>query len=248
MHSVCKTRTAITRCILQPALILNSSLYMKQQRNYTYKGIYLFPGPHDMDLDDGGKKPDGVPDSWTTVDIDNTDFGIFDEDTFPPAKEGENLEDYCRRVPNIWSPCSRSHHVVDVIAHYDLIWAQDRAPSRLGMLETPLVKIPPESSDWHVTYQPDYESILHDIMFRTRPFPIKVQPKEFDIMLEKFTKGIQEKGIDYHFKARSFHEFWKELTGEDLKDIVNIPTWEEEIDKRIALAKSQGFNSNNNQI
>ena len=37
-----------------------------------------------MDLDDGAKKPDGVPDTWTTFDI-WTDYGRFDEDTFPVA-------------------------------------------------------------------------------------------------------------------------------------------------------------------
>jgi len=37
-----------------------------------------------MDLDDGATKPDGVPDTWTTTDI-WTDYGRFDEDTFPVA-------------------------------------------------------------------------------------------------------------------------------------------------------------------
>ena len=50
----------------------------------TWKGIYLGPGPNDIDLDDGATKPDGVPDTWTTTDI-PTDYGRFDEDTFPPA-------------------------------------------------------------------------------------------------------------------------------------------------------------------
>ena len=50
----------------------------------TWKGTYLGPGPCDMDLDDGGQKPDGVPDTWTATDI-WTDYGRFDEDTFPVA-------------------------------------------------------------------------------------------------------------------------------------------------------------------
>ena len=107
------------------------------------------------------------------------------------------------------------------------------------MLEEPLIKIPPESADWHVTYQPDYEGMLRDMMFRTRPFRIDVTESEFDVMLGKFIEGISKKGIGHHFKARSFHEFWEELTDEALQNIANVPTWEEEIDNRIVKAKAR---------
>merc|ERR1712039_570220 len=63
--------------------------------------------------------------------------------------------------------------------------------------------------------------------------------QEFEVMLEKFIEGIGVKGIDHHFKARSFHEFWLELTDEPLQNIANIPTWEEEIENRIAKAKAR---------
>ena len=109
----------------------------------------------------------------------------------------------------------------------------------MGMLEEPLIKIPPESADWHVTYVPDYEAMLKDMMFRTRPFRIEATDAEFEKMLAKFTEGVKNRGIDYHFKARSFHEFWQELTGESLQSIANIPTWEEEIETRIATAKAR---------
>merc|ERR1719499_1833712 len=61
----------------------------------------------------------GVPETWTAMDI-YSDFGMFDEDTFPPALEGETLIDYCRRVPNIWSPCSRASDTDLLLYHQDL--------------------------------------------------------------------------------------------------------------------------------
>ncbi|ETO05566.1 hypothetical protein RFI_31830 [Reticulomyxa filosa] len=66
----------------------NGGLCHVSKRNYVFKGVYLFPGPGEIDLDDGATKPSGVPDTWTTLDIGwpNSDFGYFDEDTFPPAK------------------------------------------------------------------------------------------------------------------------------------------------------------------
>jgi len=209
---------------------------LQSARFATWKGTYLGPGPCEMDLDDGATKPDGVPDTWTTTDI-YTDYGRFDEDTFPVALEGETLEEYCRRVPNIWSPCSSASDVVDINVYFDCAWAQDNGPTTMGMLEEPLIKIPPESADWHVTYVPDYEGMLRDMMFRTRPFRIDVSETEFEAMLKKFVEGVKVKGIDYHFKARSFHEFWLELTDEDLKLTAAVPTWEEEIENRIAKAK-----------
>jgi len=220
------------------------------RRNYVYKGVYLFPGPGEIDLNDGSTKPPGVPDTWSTIDIGwpNSDFGFFDEDTFPPAKEGETLEEYCRRVPNIWSPCSKSTDVVDCMAHVDLWCANDLAPSTLGFAEKPLIKEPPFVSDWHVRYVPDYEAMLRDMMLRTRPFPIRVNENEFQAMLKEFERGVNTKGIDFHFKARSFHEFWEELTGKSLKEIANVPSWEEELDRRIALAKERNTELGHNKV
>ena len=51
--------------------------------------------------------------------------------------------------------------------------------------------------------------------------------------------GVKARGIGHHFKARSFHEFWKELTGKDLKEIANVPTWEEEIEIRMKIARER---------
>jgi len=225
--------------------VYNHGLHHVSKRNYVFKGVFLFPGPGYVDLDDGATKPAGVPSTWSSLDIGwpNSDFGFFDEDTFPPAKEGETLEEYCRRVPNIWSPCSKSTDVIDCMAHMDLWSANDLGPSVLGFAEKPLIKEPPFVSDWHVRYVPDYEAMLREMMFRTRPFPVRVTDKEFEVMLQEFERGVNTKGIGHHFKARSFHEFWEELTGKPLKDIANVPTWEEEIDRRIALAKERNAKS-----
>ena len=76
-------------------------------------------------------------------------------------------------------------------------------------------------------------------MLRNRPFPIRVNDSEFDVMLTEFRKGVENKGIDYRFTARSFHEFWEQLTGKNLKEIANVLTWEEEIDKRIQERQAQ---------
>jgi len=219
--------------------LLTPCLFVKEQkRNYNYKGKFLFPGPGEVNIEDGSQKPDGVPETWTTIDVQH-DFGYFDENTFPPAKEGETLEQYCRRVPNIWSPCKRSTDTVDVLTYMGLEWAQDLGPTKMGMKEMPLIKIPPESADWHVTYVPDYEFMLRDMMTNTRPFPIRVTDEEFKNMLELFAKSVKAKGIGHHFKARSFHEFWEELTGEPLKNVANVATWEEEIDNRIQKLKEK---------
>eukprot|EP01083_Nonionella_stella_P044541 119899_1 len=233
MASLSRLTTRKSSKLVSSLLLPSSSV-----RLATWKGTYLGPGPCDMDLDDGATKPDGVPDTWTTTDI-WTDYGRFDEDCFPVALEGETLEEYCRRVPNIWSPCSNATDVVDINVYFDCAWAHDNAPTTMGMLEEPLIKIPPESADWHVTYVPDYESMLRDMMFRTRPFRIDVTEAEFDKMLGKFIEGIKNRGIDYHFRARSFHEFWEELTDEPLQSIANVPTWEEEIENRITKAKQR---------
>ena len=71
------------------------------------------------------------------------------------------MEQYCRRVPNVWSPCSNANDVVDVIMHMELVYAVDPGPTKMSyFLEEALVKIPPESADWHVTYVPDYEAMV----------------------------------------------------------------------------------------
>jgi hypothetical protein len=219
-------------------------LFVNSKRTYYFKDIYLHPGPGYIDLDDGGEKPDGVPDTWTTMDIGSysspiCDFGHFDEDTFPPALEGETLEQYCRRVPNIWSPCSNADDVVDMKVFMQIEFAREGPIEQIHDIEMPLIKIPPESADWHVTYVPDYDLMLKEMLFRNRPFPIKVTDDEYDAMLREFQRGIEERGIGYHFKSRVFHDFWLELTGRDVKEIADIPTWEEEIDRRIELAKDR---------
>ena len=75
---------ALSRHSVSKASRLSLLLPATSTRFATWKGTYLGPGPCEMDLDDGATKPDGVPDTWTTTDI-WTDYGRFDEDTFPVA-------------------------------------------------------------------------------------------------------------------------------------------------------------------
>ena len=75
---------ALSRLSASKSRRLSLLLPATATRCATWKGTYLGPGPCEMDLDDGATKPDGVPDTWTTTDI-WTDYGRFDEDTFPVA-------------------------------------------------------------------------------------------------------------------------------------------------------------------
>lgn len=199
--------------------------------------IWLGPGPGAPEIRDCALKPEGMPETWSTLDI-RSSYGNFDEDTFPPALDGESVDEYCRRVPNVWSPDSLPTDVVDVTVACDMVWALDVCFQHHVHLEKPLMKIPPDTPDWHVTYQIDYELMLQELLERNRPFPIFVSEEKFAELLEEYKAGIADKGIDYHFKARTVHEFWVELTGKSLEDH-GIPTWEKELDRRIAEAKKE---------
>merc|ERR1719189_3277782 len=104
-----------------------TSTYMRDfaRSRYQYKYIWQNPqwqyGFMPLIQEFWAERPDGLPQTWTHVDID-TDNGTFSEDTYPPALPGETLEEYCRRVPNIWSPCSKSTDTVDVATFSQLEW------------------------------------------------------------------------------------------------------------------------------
>ncbi len=53
--------------------------------------------------------------------------------------------------------------MIEVAPSFDIVWAQDLSPPRMGMLEAPLVKMPPGVADWHVTYVPDYEGMVSSL-------------------------------------------------------------------------------------
>ena len=88
LQSLSRQSSKIAKSILSNGKQLtqcHNSFIKLQKRDYRFDGIYLHPGPGDVDLHDGAEKPEGVPDTWTTIDIANVDFGRFDENTFPPA-------------------------------------------------------------------------------------------------------------------------------------------------------------------
>ena len=90
LQSLSRQSSKIARSILSNGKQLTQcqntlNTYKIQKRNYKFDGVYLHPGPGDVDLHDGAEKPEGVPETWTTIDIANVDFGRFDENTFPPA-------------------------------------------------------------------------------------------------------------------------------------------------------------------
>jgi len=158
-------------------------------------------------------RPEGVPETWSASHID-TDQGFFEDDCFPPALEGETLEEYCRRVPNIWSPCSRSTDVVDVRVSTTLEFAQDVQCEDHQFDERPLIKIPPLDSDWH-----EANDIEIDIANPPEPFtvmgtkPAEVDPGEAEQVCKMIMDGAQRLGYGHWFQADNFRGFWKELTG-----------------------------------
>jgi len=164
-------------------------------------------------------RPEGVPDTWQAHYID-TDQGHFEDDCFPPALEGESLEEYCRRVPNIWSPCSRSTDVVDVRVSTTLEWALDPQPDDHQFSERPVLKIPPLDSDWH-----DANEIENMLADPPGPFTINgVIPPEWDpddlAEVHKIvSEGAARVGYGHWFESDNFADFWVELTGKEIGEM-----------------------------
>lgn len=179
-------------------------------------GEWCFPDPRNM-VDEHNVRPDGVPDEWTAWDIE-TDLGFFDEDTFPAALEGETLEQYCRRVPNIWSPCSDKDDIVEVRIGRTPDKMLDTPIEDWQLREHPLIKIPPNDTDY-VPLQPDWHDpeqpspYLIDGMV-----PAEVQPEDEASIQELIQKRIYEDlGTNHWFaEAESRDHFWKLLTGEEV--------------------------------
>jgi len=164
-------------------------------------------------------RPEGVPDTWRAAYID-TDNGHFEDDVFPPGLPGESLEEYCRRVPNIWSPCSRSTDVVDVRVSSTLEFALDPQPEDHQFSERPVLKIPPLDSDWHDANE--IENLLSD---PPGPFTINgVVPPEWDPEdLEEVhrivSEGAARVGYGHWFESDNFADFWVELTGRQIGEM-----------------------------
>lgn len=166
-----------------------------------------------------GPRPEGVPDTWQATHIDS-DNGFFEDDVFPPGLPGETLEEYCRRVPNIWSPCSRSTDVVDVRISISLEWAQDVQQEDHQFTERPLIKIPPLDSDWH-----DANDMEIELANPPEPYtamgtvPAEIHPEEAEEVARIITEGAQRVGYGHWFESDNFYDFWIELTGKKIEDM-----------------------------
>lgn len=170
-------------------------------------------------------RPEGVPDTWTAHDIE-TDLGFFEDDCFPPALPGETLEEYCRRVPNVWSPCSRATDVVDCPVWTSLEFAQDVTCEDHQFTERPLVKIPPLDSDWHAVHE-----IEMDMANPAEPYTLNgVNPplysegtismvqEEHAAIMKAIRDGAEQLGHGHWFQSDNFSDFWLELTGTPLAE------------------------------
>merc|ERR1719361_31983 len=156
----------------------------------------------------------GVPESWTAMDV-YTDLGYFDEDTFPPALEGETLIEYCERVPNVWSPNSRATDTVDCRVSASLEFAMDWTGEEHQFNERPLIKMAPKDTDLLLYHQDLQEEEIAWTDLMTEEQKAAFDPTEPERIEAIFAKSIQGTGRAQWFKADTFHGWWKEFTGED---------------------------------
>lgn len=163
------------------------------------------------------ERPEGVPFTWSTVDIDS-DWGVFSEDTFPPGLPGETLEEYCRRVPNVWSPCSKATDTVDCEVSFVLEFANDVLIEDHKFTERPMIKITPSDSDHRLEQDwldLEERGIRQPPLVNGKPlFPVftKDEIQQCITLLEEaFLAGNKE----YYWQAQNWPDFWHELTGQD---------------------------------
>merc|ERR1719184_447097 len=160
------------------------------------------------------ERPEGVPDTWTAKDI-QTDLGFFEDDCFPPALPGETLEEYCRRVPNIWSPCSRHTDVVDCPVWLSLEFAEDIL-----------------CEDHQFSERPAMHEVEMDLANPPDPFKLNgVNPplwnahnlvaleSEAQEIMRMIHEGAARLGHGYWFQSDNFEDFWLELTGKPLTEV-----------------------------
>merc|ERR1719158_348538 len=153
----------------------------------------------------------GVPETWTAMDV-YTDGGYFDEDTFPPALDGETLIDYCKRVPNVWSPCSRADDVVDVRVSWTLEFAQDWSGEDHQFNERPILKLAPNDSSLLAFYQEEADKAIAWTDLMTDDEKARFDPEEPERIRQILEKSITKRCM--WFKAETFDDWWEELTGE----------------------------------
>jgi len=163
------------------------------------------------------ERPDGVPFTWSTVDI-TTDFGTFSEDTFPPALPGETLEEYCRRVPNIWSPDSKDTDTVDCEVNFVLEFAQDVLCEDHKFTERPMLKICPADSDHRLEQDwldLEERGMRQPPLVNGKPLYPVFTKEECQQIITILEEGFLNTGSAYWFKSRNWPDFWHEFTGQD---------------------------------
>merc|ERR1719499_1580561 len=163
------------------------------------------------------ERPEGVPFTWTTIDID-TDSGVFSEDSFPPGLPGETLEEYCRRVPNIWSPDSKDSDTVDCVVHFSLEYAQDVLLEDHKFTERPMLKICPTDSDYRLEQDwldLEERGIRQPPLVNGKPLYPVFTKEEVQQVITFLEEGFLRNGHGYYFKSKNWPDFWQEMTGED---------------------------------
>lgn len=163
------------------------------------------------------ERPDGVPHTWTTVDM-SGDYGTFSEDTFPPALPGETLEEYCRRVPNVWSPCSKSTDTVDCDVAFVLEFAHDSMCEDHKFTERPMLKIVPADSDYRLEQDwldLEERGIRQPPLVNGKPLYPVFTKDEIQDVITIIEEAMLKAGSLYWFKARNWPDFWLEMTGQE---------------------------------
>jgi hypothetical protein len=151
------------------------------------------------------------------VDI-QTDFGTFSEDTFPPALPGETLEEYCRRVPNIWSPDSKDTDTVDCDINFALEFAQDVLCEDHKFTERPMLKICPADSDHRLEQDwldLEERGMRQPPLVNGKPLYPVFTKEECQQIITILEEGFLRTGSAYWFKSRNWPDFWHEFTGQD---------------------------------
>jgi len=186
-----------------------------------YKWIWQNPqfqfGFRPLVQDFWNERPDGVPFTWSTTDV-STDYGTFSEDTFPPGLPGETLEEYCRRVPNIWSPCSKTTDTVDCDCYFALEFAADPLGEDHKFTERPMLKITPADSDYRLEQDwldLEERGIRQPPLVNGKPLYPVFTKEEIQQTITILEEGFLKTGTQYWFRSRNWPDFWQEMTGQD---------------------------------
>jgi len=155
------------------------------------------------------ERPDGVPHTWTTIDM-GGDYGTFSEDSFPPCLPGETLEEYCRRVPNVWSPCSKATDTVDCDVAFVLEFAHDVMCEDHKFTERPMLKIVPADSDYRLEQDwldLEERGIRQPPLVNGKPlYPVFTKDEIQDVILILEEANLKT-GHGYWWKAKKLARF-----------------------------------------